>query len=134
MSFHRSCTINKMYSVRYGFVIFLFLLILVTSFSVGTKKVFYFSVFCPKQINSSSDSLIFLISLFILAFICLNALSYNYFLNFLQRIFFAIIFACFKKAHNKAYIFYFDRKIVSYSIISSSFLSIFSFLSLKGVL
>ena len=35
---------------------FPFLLILVTSFSIGFEKVIYFSVFSPKQVNCPSNS------------------------------------------------------------------------------
>ena len=34
---------------------FPFLSILVTSFSIGTEKAMYFSVFSPKQVNYSSN-------------------------------------------------------------------------------
>ena len=35
---------------------FPFLSILINSFSIGTEKVMYFSVFSPKQVNSPSNS------------------------------------------------------------------------------
>ena len=35
---------------------FLFLLIFLTSFSIGTEKAMYFSVFSPRQVNYPSNS------------------------------------------------------------------------------
>ena len=54
--FDKSCTINKLQSVRNEIFLFdCFLSILVTSFSIGTEKVMYFSLFFPKKVNCFSN-------------------------------------------------------------------------------